>query len=137
MARSPLTLFGGLTAFLMTLNSAVLAGSSSVTIDDGEELICTYPGFSETTKPVTPVIVKYRREGDFLVETSWGLKYRILQNSPDGLIAVWSIAEIEPNHHAPSIATFSVMLEKKTRKFMFSNAVLDEGKSGTATGSCL
>jgi hypothetical protein len=81
--------------------------------------------------------VKYHRDGDFLVETKWDQKYRILQNSPDGLIAVWSIAEIEPNHHAPSIATFSVMLEKKTRKFMFSNAVLDEGKSGTATGSCL
>jgi hypothetical protein len=135
MARSPLTLFGGsLTAFLMTLNSAVLAGSSSVTIADGEELICTYPGYSN---PPKPIIVKYRREGDFLVETKWDLKYRILQNSPDGLIAVWSIAEIEPNHHAPSIATFSVMLEKKTRQFMFSTAALDEGRSSTATGSCL
>ena len=121
----------------MTLNSAVLAGSSSVTIADGEELICTYPGFSETSKPVSPVIMKYRREGDFLVETKWGLEYRILQNSSNGLIAVWSIAEIEPNHRAPSIATFSVMLEKKTRRFMFSTASLNGGNSGTSTGSCL
>jgi hypothetical protein len=134
MARSPLTLCGGFfTAFLMALNSAVFAGSSSVTIADGEELICTYPSFPDSK----PIIMKYRREGDFLVETKWDLKYRILQNSPDGLIAVWSIAEIEPNHHAPSIATFSVMLEKKSRQFMFSNASLNEGKSGTATGSCL
>jgi hypothetical protein len=128
---------GSLTAFLMTLNSAVLAGSSSVTIDDGEDLICTYPGYSDPPEPPEPVIKKYRREGDFLVDTKWGSTYRILQNSPDGLIAVSSIAKIEPNRRAPSIATFSVMLEKKTRKFMFSNAVLDEGKSGTATGSCL
>jgi hypothetical protein len=128
---------GSLTAFLMTLNSAVLAGSSSVTVADGEELICTYPGYSDPPDTSRPVIMKYHREGDFLVETKWGLKYRILQNSPDGMIAVWSIAEIEPNHQAPSIGTFSVMLEKKTRRFMFSKAGLNEGKSGTAIGPCL
>ena len=128
---------GSLTAFLMTLNSAVLAGSSSVTIDDGEELICTYPGYSDPPDPPEPVIKKYRREGDFLVDTKWGSKYRILQNSPDGLIAVSSIAKIEPNRRAPSIATFSVMLEKETRRFMFSVASLNEGKSGASTGSCL
>jgi hypothetical protein len=127
-----------LTAFLMTLNSALLAGSSSVTLADGEELICTYR-FSGPPQdpPKPPVIMKYRRQGDFLIETKWDLEYRILQNSPDGLIAVWSIAEIEPNHRAPSIGTFTVMLENKTRRFMWSQAGLNEGQNGTAAGSCL
>jgi hypothetical protein len=124
---------GSLTAFLMTLNSAVLARSSSVTLADGEELICTYR-FSDSPKQI---IIKYHREGDFLVETNGLTEYRILQNSPDGLIAVWSMAEVEPNRQAPSIGTFSVMLEKKTRRFMRFNAFIDEGTTGTAFGSCL
>jgi hypothetical protein len=95
-----------------------------------EGLICTM------ISPLSgkPFIVEYRREGDFLVETNFGLKYRVLQDNAEGLIATWALAK--HGERPSSVAANVILLNKATKQFKLSIVDLD-GAGTTSAGSCL
>jgi hypothetical protein len=90
---------------------------------DQQRWTCTWPGFSADR---APVIVRFSRDQNDLVESDFGLHYRILQDNDFGLIAVWSIAEIEHGHAEPSIGTMTLVINKKSGALVRANALLDE-----------
>jgi hypothetical protein len=78
---------------------------------------CTYPGLSQGRRPV---IVRYRQEDEFLMEDKWKERYQILQNNQFGLIAIWSISEIEGGNAEPSIGARTLVINKSSGEFLFS-----------------
>ena len=105
----------------------------------GESWTCTYIGYAiRENEPPRPVIVRFTVEGDELVDGTFGQRYRILQNNRYGLIAAWSIAEIEPTQSEPSIASWSVVIDKRNGFFSRVNLIAEPGRSGAARdGSCI
>jgi hypothetical protein len=105
----------------------------------GESWTCTYMGYAirENEAP-RPVIVRFTVEGDELVEGNFGQRYHILQNNEYALIAAWSIAEIEPTRSEPSIASWSIVIDKRNGFFSRVNLSAEPGRSGGARdGSCI
>jgi hypothetical protein len=94
--------------------------------------VCAYPG----SNPKEPVVLKYSKAGEYLVESHFGLRYRILQDSKYALVAAWSIAETESNPQEASIGVFTVMIDKTTRRYRRSIASLNEGGDKTNVGKC-
>lgn len=104
-----------------------------------ESWTCTYIGYAmrENEAP-RPVIVRFMVDGDELVEGTFGQRYRILQNNQYALIAAWSIAEIEPGRSEPSIASWSIAIDKRNGFFSRVNLSAEPGRSGGARdGSCI
>jgi hypothetical protein len=99
-----------------------------------ESWVCAWPAWPDSDHRT--VIDRFTVEGDFLVESNFGERYRILQNNEFSIFAVWSISQIEPDHNKPSIGGFVVIIGKKDGRFRRSNAILDEKDDGIAFGSC-
>ena len=78
------------------------------------------------------MIVRYRQEGELLMEDKWKERYQILQNNQFGLIAIWSISEIEGGNAEPSIRARTLVINK----FLFSGAYLG-GTATQARGNCI
>jgi hypothetical protein len=93
---------------------------------------CTYPG----SNPKEPQTLKYVKAGEYLVESHFGLRYRILQDSKYALVAAWSIAETETNPKEASIGVFTVMIDKATKRYRRSVASLNEGGDRVDVGKC-
>ena len=102
-------------------------------VADQEIWTCTYPGFSQGR---CPVIVRYRQEGELLMEDKWKERYQILQNNQFGLIAIWSISEIEGGNAEPSIGARTLVINKSSGEFLFSGAYLG-GTATQARGNCI
>jgi hypothetical protein len=112
---------------------------AAITTAANESWTCTYIGYAirENQAP-RPVIVRFTVDGDELVESSFGQRYRILQNNQYALIAAWSIAEIEPGGSEPSIASWSIAIDKRNGFFSRVNLIAEPGRSGSARdGSCI
>ncbi|MFZ4120822.1 MAG: hypothetical protein ACOYKM_04085 [Caulobacterales bacterium] len=118
---------------------AAVPVAAEPTVASGESWTCTYMGYAirENEAP-RPVIVRFTVEGEELVEGSFGQRYRILQNNQYALIAAWSIAEIEPTLSEPSIASWSIVIDKRNGFFSRVNLIAEQGLSGAARdGSCI
>jgi hypothetical protein len=100
-----------------------MAASTCASAD--EIWTCTYPGFSQDRRPV---IQRYRQQGDILDvdQGSWREEYRMLENNQFGLVASSSISKIEPNQSEPSIGARTIVINKRTGEFLWSNLFLGE-----------
>jgi hypothetical protein len=94
--------------------------------------LCSYPG----SKAKEPLTLKYVKAGDYLVESHFGLRYRILQDSKHALVAAWSIAETESNPKEASIGVFTVMIDKSSKRYRRSVASLGDGQETVDIGKC-
>jgi hypothetical protein len=104
-----------------------------------ESWTCSYMDYAirEGEAPRT-VIVRFSVDGDELIDGSFGQRYRILQNNQHALIAVWSIAEVEPNRVEPSIAAWAIAIDKSNGFFSRVNLIGRPGESGfPRDGSCI
>jgi hypothetical protein len=72
-----------------------------------------------------------------LIEDTFKLPYRILKNNDFGIIAAWSIAEIEPGMTQVSLGAFVVVIDKRTLDFRRSNVIMAEPGEATSYGSCI
>ena len=111
---------------------AVLILAWSGTASAQRAWVCTYPGGN----PKEPQTLKYVKAGDYLVESHFGIRYRILQDSKHALIAAWSIAEMESNPQEASIGVFTVMIDKATKRYRRSIASLNDGGDKADVGRC-
>ncbi len=94
--------------------------------------VCSYQG----SKAKEPLTLKYVKAGDYLVESHFGLRYRILQDSKHALVAAWSIAETETNPKEASIGVFTVMIDKSSKRYRRSAASLGDGQETVDVGKC-
>ena len=94
--------------------------------------ICSYPG----SNAKDPVVLKYVKAGDYLVESHFGLRYRVLQDSKTALVAAWSMAEAGESAQAPSIGVFTIMIDKASKHYKRSVVVLDGGADRADVGKC-
>jgi hypothetical protein len=94
--------------------------------------VCSYPG----GKLKEPQTLKYVKAGEYLVESHFGLRYRILQDSKHALVAAWSIAETESNPKEASIGVFTVMIDKNSKRYRRSVASLGDGQETVDVGKC-
>lgn len=118
---------------------AAVPVAAEPTVASGESWTCTYVGYAirENEAP-RPVIVRFTVEGEELVSNRPGPRYRILQNNQYALIAAGSIAEIEPNHSEPSIASWTILIDKRNGFFSRVTLINQQGRSGAARdGSCI
>jgi hypothetical protein len=122
----------------LAISSAALCWSCSP-VRAAEVWTCTYPGFSRDQRPAGPVIARYREADGFLIEEEFQTKYRILESNQYGVIAVWSISEIEPSNERPSIGAMTIVINKATGEYLRSNTILDQPDkvNGPTHGKCL
>ena len=111
---------------------AVLLFVSSCAANAQRTWVCSYPG----SNPKEPLTLKYVKAGDYLVESHFGLRYRILQDSKYALVAAWSIAETETNPKEASIGVLTVMIDKNSKRFRRSVASLSDGQETADIGRC-
>ena len=95
---------------------------------------CTWPGYGNGGKPV---IGRFRVVGNDVVDDKWQLHYKILQNNTYGLVAAWSISEIEPNLRYPSVGTFLIVIDKQTNVFKTSTVTIGEQNYAPSIGTCI
>jgi hypothetical protein len=95
---------------------------------------CTWPGYGNGGKPV---ISRFRLVENDIVDDRWQLHYRILQNNSYGLVAAWSIAEIEPNNRYPSVGTFVIVIDKQTNEFKTGTVSISGPNSSPSVGTCI
>lgn len=93
---------------------------------------CSYPG----SNAKDPVILKYVKAGDYLVESHFGIRYRILQDSKQALVAAWSMAEMESNPQEASIGVFTIMIDKTSKRYRRSIVSLNAGEDRGDAGKC-
>lgn len=93
---------------------------------------CTYAG----SNAKETVVLKYVKAGDYLIESHFGIRYRILQDSKRALVAAWSIAEMESNPQEASIGVFTVMIDKNSKRYRRSVASLNSGEDRVDVGKC-
>jgi hypothetical protein len=95
---------------------------------------CTWPGYGNGGKPV---IGRFRVVGNDVVDDEWQLHYKILQNNTYGLVAAWSISEIEPNRRYPSVGTFLIVIDKQTNVLKTSAVAIGEQNYAPSVGTCI
>ena len=79
------------------------------------------------------MVVRYLREGDDLVDERFRVRYRIVQDTPEGLIAVWSDAPA-----AFGISSAVILIDKRTGDFTRSNATVpNQQDDHPISGSCM
>jgi hypothetical protein len=93
-----------------------------------ESWVCAWPGYLDGK----PVIDRFTIDGDSLVDSTFGTRYKILQNNEFSIISAWSFSEIESNNTEPSIGAYIVMIDKKKGTIRNSNAILDEKDPNSA-----
>jgi hypothetical protein len=99
---------------------------------------CTYPDFA-TKEPTT---VEFPVVGDELLENDmFQLRFKILQNTAYGLVAVWSMADMEvnfPDKKTPLIGAMAMVIDKKTGELLRSVTAFDvpEKADTTVHGKC-
>jgi hypothetical protein len=74
------------------------------------------------------VIQRYFQQGEFLVvvHDTWREEYQILQNNQFGIVASMSLSKIERDNTSPSIGARTLVINKRTGEFLWSNLFLDE-----------
>jgi hypothetical protein len=99
---------------------------------------CTYPDLA-TGKPY---IADFRVVGDELLEDDlFQLRFKILQDTAYGLVAVWSIAGMEkdfPSKKTPTIGAITMVINKKTGELLRSFTWFDvpEKANSAIHGTC-
>lgn len=78
------------------------------------------------------MVVRYIREGADLVDERFLVRYRIIEDTPEGLIAVWSGAD------GSGISTAVILIDKRSGEFTRSNATVPNHQGdGSISGSCM
>jgi hypothetical protein len=99
---------------------------------------CTFPDF-HTKEPTT---VEFPVVGDELLENDmFQFRFKILQNTAYGLVAVWSMADMDvnfPDKKTPTIGIIAMVIDKKTGELLRSGTSFDipEKADTTVRGSC-
>ena len=98
-----------------------------------QEWICTW------TRPgdQRPTVFHLRVEGDNLLGFPYPLGYRIVTNNPDGLVAVYSVAALEPNHSETTLGAEVIMLDRRSLAFRVLNVYLRRPGAVDSVGSCI
>jgi hypothetical protein len=95
---------------------------------------CTWAGYGNGSKPV---ISRFRIVGGDVVDDTFQQHYRILQNNTYGLVAAWSISEIEPNKRDPSVGAFLIVIDKQTNEFKTVTVTTREQNYAPRVGTCI
>lgn len=99
-----------------------------------QDWTCSYPGYGTDRL----VIVRYLREGDFLVEERFRVRFRILEDTPEGVVAAWSYAARETDPNGPGIMGTIIAINKETGDFSTGHVrVPAERTDRTVSGRCI
>jgi hypothetical protein len=103
------------------------------TTPTSQEWICTW------TRPgdQRPTILHLRVEGDNLLGVPYPLGYRIVTNNPDGIVAVYSVAALEPTHSESLLGAEVIMLDKRFLAFRVLNMYLRRPGVVDSGGPCI
>jgi hypothetical protein len=111
---------------------AVFILGCSCSVNAQRAWVCSYPG----SNPKEPVVLKYSKAGDYLVESQFGVRYRILQDSKYALVAAWFVVEGESSQSEVSIGVLTVMIDKTSKRYRRSVAGLNDVQERADVGKC-
>lgn len=99
---------------------------------------CTYPDLS--TKELLTTEFPIIRD-ELIEDDVFQLRFKILQNTDYGLVAVWSIADMEenfPNKKTPTIGIIAMVINKKTGELLRSITTFEapDKMDTTVRGTC-
>ena len=82
------------------------------------------------------MVVRFLRDGPELVDERFQVRYRIVQDTPEALIAMWSDSGVASDAAGPGISSAVILIDKRTGDFTRSNATVpnqegDQPISGT------
>ena len=124
--------------FKLQLLAAVIAGvfSNSVMSSD-RGWICSYPAYKvKKDEPDRSVIRKFVKQGDYFVDDKYSYdKYKILEDSEEGVIAVRS--EAKPKTTYTGIWAYIFLIDKRSGDFRIAHLNIEKNSNPLSIGKCM
>lgn len=110
---------------------AFLLAATEAHAQVGETWTCAYSAYYGGG-----MVVRFHHEGSELVDERFQVRYRIVQDTPDALIALWSDARAPSE--GPGISSAILLIDKRTGDFTRSNATVpNQHGDQPISGTCL
>lgn len=117
---------------LLAGSVALLLAAADARAQVSENWTCAYSAYYGGG-----MVVRFLREGSELVDERFRVRYHIVQDTPESLIALWSDARAD-EPAAAGISSAIILIDKRTGDFTRSNATVPNQQGDRPiSGTCI